>query len=94
MTRNEEIIDFLERRWQDDTHWLDSNCYYFALILKERFPWMKIYYEPVDGHFVAGDGERFYDWVGEYTYGSPILLDEIKVADATWYERIMDQHVK
>ena len=94
MTRHDEIIDFLERRWQDDAKFTKENCYYFAVVLKARFPWLDVYYEPVDGHFVAGDGEHFYDWVSEYTEGSPILFDEIQEADHAWYECIVRDCIK
>lgn len=48
-----KILDFIDRRFGDtDSHWQDGNCYYFALILKDRFPSGKIVYDPVDNHFL------------------------------------------
>lgn len=60
----EEILDFIERRFSIDCHWLDGNCYYFAVILKERFPNAVIYYDVVLGHFCIKIDNNFYDWTG------------------------------
>ena len=62
----EEIKDFINRRFSEDCHWLDGNCYYFAMILKTRFPHLEIVYLPVRGHFMASDGEYCYDYLGAW----------------------------
>ena len=77
----EEILDFIQRRFgQTDANWLNGNCYYFALILCKRFPWLKVYYEPVRGHFLAGTPSRYFDWTGRVRDldSLPILLEEIE----------------
>lgn len=61
-----EVVEFIRRRFKSDSNWLDGNCYYFAVILCERFPIFNIYYAPVAGHFVAGYNGEFYDWRGKY----------------------------
>lgn len=61
----EQILDFISRRFSQNCHWLDGNCYYFAVILKNRFPSGTIYYDVVCGHFIFGINGRFYDWSGE-----------------------------
>lgn len=59
-----KVLDFIHRRFPIDCHWLDGNCYYFALILLDRFPLGKILYDVIDGHFVCEiDGVK-YDWSG------------------------------
>ena len=59
-----EVLEFIHRRFPIDCHWLDGNCYYFALILLDRFPMGKILYDVIDGHFVCQiDGVK-YDWSG------------------------------
>ena len=60
-----EIQEFIQRRFQSDCNWLSGNCYYFSLILKDRFPDGNIYYDVIDGHFVFKYQERYYDWSGE-----------------------------
>ncbi len=59
-----EIIDFIEKRFPKDSNWIDGNCYYFALILKDRFPEGKILYDTIDGHFVTEIDGVNYDWSG------------------------------
>ena len=69
-------------RFSSDCHWTDGNCYYFSLILHSRFPNLQIFYEPILGHFVAGDGAHFYDFNGEFfDYEKLILLDDIAKED-------------
>lgn len=60
----DKIIEFTKRRFPVDCHWLDGNCYYFALILKDRFKNGKVYYDVINGHFVFEYGNKYYDWTG------------------------------
>jgi len=60
-----EILEFIRRRFTTDCHWLDGNCYYFAVILKARFPSGKIFYDVTNGHFVFLTDGKYYDWTGE-----------------------------
>lgn len=58
------VLDFIKRRFPTDSNWLNGNCYYFALILKDRFPDGVILYDVIDGHFVTMIGGVMYDWSG------------------------------
>lgn len=40
-------------------------CYYFCVILRERFPGGVIVYSPLRGHFLYKIGKRLYDVTGE-----------------------------
>jgi hypothetical protein len=60
----EEVIDFIKRRFKKDCDWTCGNCYYFAVILKARFPKGTIYYDVVDGHFVFAYQGELYDYTG------------------------------
>ena len=60
-----DIQEFIQRRFQSDCNWLTGNCYYFSLILKDRFPDGVIYYDVINGHFVFKYLEKYYDWSGE-----------------------------
>ena len=62
---HDELLHFVRRRFQTDCHWLDGNCYYFAVILKDRFPGGKIFYDVINGHFVFWLDGAYYDWAGE-----------------------------
>lgn len=86
-----EILDFINRRWKNrNQSMLDGNCYWFAKILKSRFFFLGIYYMPVEGHFVAGSENKYYDANGEVISDTPkIPLCEIRDTDYEWYDRLM-----
>lgn len=87
---HEEIIDFINRRFSKDCHWCDGNCYWFAVILTQRFPDLDIWYLPVENHFVAGADDVYYDWTGEITPEEDIILwDNMQSYDSLLYERIV-----
>ena len=51
---------------------------------------MAIYYLPIQGHFVVGDGNKYYDWTGKVETGEqPISLEHIRQTDNLWYEKLM-----
>lgn len=84
-----KIKEFIDRRFPKDSNWLDGNCYWFAFILSNAFESLEIYYEPIVGHFYAGDGLNFYDWRGRaHLTNKPLLLDYIKQSDPLWYYRL------
>lgn len=88
--KEREILDFIQRRFPKDGDWTTGNCYWFAVILGNRF-FLEKYYQPKKGHFVAGDGHRFYDWtgrVGDAEDDIPILYDEMWDTDRTWAARL------
>ncbi len=59
-----DVLEFIYRRFKDDCNWTSGNCYYFAKILKARFPEAKIYYDVINGHFLCKIGKYFYDYNG------------------------------
>ena len=92
----DKILEFIHRRFPEDCHWTDGNCYWFAKILCDRFggepKGMEICYDPVPGHFVAYSRgrERAYDWNGYYfPYGELIPLWRICIEDPQWYARLV-----
>ena len=85
-----EVLEFINRRWKKDADWCNGNCYWFAKILCERFSYLSIYYEPIVGHFVACSDTKQYDWLGEYEIDKSLIsLDDIKRLDPTWYNRLI-----
>ena len=85
-----KVLSFIKRRWSKDSDWINGNCYWFALILKERFPLAEIYYLPVEGHFITQIDRNFYDWTGIVQPNEmPIKFSDIKKNDSLWYERII-----
>ena len=84
-----EILNFIKRRWKKDANWLDGNCYWFAVILQNRFPFLEIYYLPIKGHFVCGDGVNYYDWTGVVQLEEiPFLFSDIEQQDSSCFDRI------
>ena len=87
------IKNFIKTRFPIDCNWLNGNCYYFAAILKARFPEGIIYYDVIDGHFVFGYEGKKYDWrglvseEGEHYY---VKWDEFHNYDRLQKFRIME----
>lgn len=88
-----EVLEFIHKRWTKDANWLDGNCYWFAHILISRFPYLEMYYLPIRGHFVVKDTryhDRFYDWTGFVELDEmPIRLEAIAEHEPNWYLRLM-----
>lgn len=86
----ERIVNFIKKRFSTDCKWLTGNCLWFAIILKERFEDLSIYYLPIEGHFVVGYLGNFFDWTGKITPKEiPIPFEEIKRVDPLWYDRLL-----
>ena len=87
----DSVTKFIKRRFSStDANWMNGNCYWFAKILVERFPGLQIYYEPIEGHFVAGMGGHYYDYTGEIQKNHKYLaLQTIATSDPLWYNKLM-----
>lgn len=57
------VLEFINKRFPTDCNWTTGNCYYFALILADRFNG-DIYYDVINGHFITKIQNYFYDWNG------------------------------
>jgi hypothetical protein len=85
-----EILNFIKQRWSIDSNFRTGNCLWFAIILKIRFPSLDIYYLPIEGHFIVGKDNIYYDWSGELELQeTPILFDYIKETDYLWYSHLI-----
>lgn len=64
---NSEVIEFINRRFPEtkdlNNRWLTGNCYYFSLILANRFSGVT-FYDVINGHFVTLIERTFYDASG------------------------------
>ena len=91
----DEVLDFINRRWQKDCDWTNGNCYWFAHILTARFPNLEIFYLPISGHFVAGDGFSFYDWTGQVTLTEKAInWRQLEHDDNLWHGRLVRDCVR
>lgn len=98
---DKEVFSFIDRRFKCDCNWTSGNCYYFALILKDRFSNYnaQLYYDTIDGHFLCMINGSLYDWYGKHSYykdreSSIICWDKFKEYDALQYERIIRDVIK
>ena len=89
-----KVLEFIRRRFPIDCHWLDGNCYYFALILLDRFPMGRILYDVISGHFVCEICGVKYDWNGVVVDDGKAMhkyidWDSFSKYDEFQYSRIM-----
>lgn len=70
-----QVLEFIQRRFPDDCNWVSGNCYYFAVILKARFPESVIYYDVIYGHFVVKIDDVYYDHNGVVDLTDRYLVD-------------------
>lgn len=84
-----QIIDFISRRFPKDCDWLNGNCYHFATILKDVFGG-ELYYDVLLGHFYLCKNDIFYDYNGSHIINTPYLIkwSEFKYYDKHQYDRI------
>lgn len=74
-----------------DGGWTTGNCYWFAVILKERFSG-EIYYDTIAGHFCTKVGESFFDFHGEYhpeDLEATVKWSEFENYDSSQYKRVI-----
>lgn len=94
--QNDEVLEFIRRRFgKCEEIWTDGNCYYFAVILKDRFPQGELFYDVIYGHFVVLIGTNFYDCKGKRRKkGKLIRWDDFEKYDALRYQRIIRDCIK
>lgn len=67
---DDDVLKFINSRFPNarssDANWLTGNCYYFAVILKDRFSTKEptIYYDVIHGHFLTKIDDKLYDASG------------------------------
>lgn len=84
-----EVLEFIKRRFSKDCNWINGNCYYFSIILKERFPNGRIIYDPIIGHFMYLIGNKCYDALGSHKIPDTYYdWNKLKEEDISLYNRI------
>ena len=72
---------------------LYGDCYYFAIIIKERFPNAVIKYLIIDNHFITEINGRLYDIRGDITdiidNSQLITWSDMESYDELLYKRII-----
>ena len=73
---------------------MSGNCYYFALILKERF-YGTIYYLPIANHFVCKIDKDYYDITGKAAMQeTPYRWDEYCITNKKHAARVTRDCIK
>lgn len=91
----DKIEQFIQKRFTKDCNWLNGNCYYFSIILQDRFPNGKIIYEPIDGHFLYKVKNKCYDFLGMHELPSDYYIwDELEAQEPNLYKRIKKDCIK
>lgn len=91
----DSVLEFIHRRFKNDCGWTSGNCYYFAIILKDRFPNGRIYYDVIDGHFIFYYDGKYYDWGGIVkSYGYLVSWDKFDEYDILLKNRIVRDCIK
>jgi len=92
---HDEVLEFINRRFPIDCNWNYENCYYFALILKDRFPGGAIYYDVINGHFSYSYNDNHYDHTGIIKPdGYLVSWDEFDNYDSIQKQRIIRDCLK
>lgn len=88
---NEDILGFINSRFQIDCDWTSGNCFYFAKILETRFPGGTIYYDVIDRHFIYGYKGNYYDYNGivEMNGRKLVAWNRFKEYDINVYKRVI-----
>lgn len=91
----DEVLEFINRRFSDESRWVSGNCYYFAVILKERFNGV-IYYDVIYGHFITKINDKYYDNKGIVNLEERKLVkwDDFDDYDSLQKERIIRDCIK
>lgn len=87
-----EVEEFIKRRFKTDCKWVSGNCYYFSVILKDRFPEGTIFYDVIKGHFMFLYKDQFYDWTGIIPSSECLVeWDSFEKYDSLQKERIVKE---
>lgn len=91
MSDTNMVLDFIRRRFPSDCQWTSGNCYYFAVILKARFPCAVIFYDVIYGHFIVRIGKMYYDHKGVVDMTNRVLVewDKFDAYDVNQRKRIL-----
>lgn len=89
----DEIIDFKNKRFPTDCKWLRENSYYFAVILKARFPAGRIYFDVSNSHFCFRINDKYYDWNGIYVPFFPVNWEYYSEFDPSQYTKITCEYL-
>lgn len=62
----DKVEEFIHKRFKTNCKWMSDNSYYFAVILKSRFPRGTICYDVIEGYFLLYLHGCLYDYKGKH----------------------------
>lgn len=86
----DDINVFIKRFAGAKDTFLNGCCYWFTVILRERFS-AEIYYNPIENHFAGKIGDKLYDVTGEIDSSGFVQWNDYKYVDLVHARRICDQ---
>ena len=86
---DDEVLEFIKRRFPKEANWVSENCYYFAVILNNRFNGT-IYYDVIYGHFVTRIGDSYFDNNGKVDLTDRVLVEWEKFDE---YDSLQKQRI-
>lgn len=91
----ENILQFIRKRFPKKENWLTGNCYYFALILADRFSGT-IYYDKENIHFIVNIQDTYYDWTGiiKPNINNLYNWNHLKLENESMYNKIYLECIK
>lgn len=92
----DEVKEFIFNRFgKYCDYFIETNSYWFAKILCDRFTYLDIYYKPDLKLFVAGFNHKYYNCTGECIfYEEPILLTYIKKTCEFTYNQLVSDYIE
>lgn len=100
---NEELLNFIRRRFPNEELWATSNCYWFAQLLnhwcslKDRYAIRYLVYDVVYEHFYLYYNGWYYDWYGAHESvpngGYDVRWSNFEQYDDLQYDRVIEDYI-
>ena len=88
-----QVINFITEFKSATRLFMEGKCYWFAIILRERFVG-ELYYDPVWNHWACLINDVLYDVTGVVKEGAFSPWPGIFVEDTPHYQRLIDQCIE
>lgn len=86
----QEVLAFIDEFKSATKLFMEGKCYWFAVILKERFSG-QLYYDPIWNHWACLINDKLYDVTGIIQEGMFSPWPGVFIDDTTYYNRLVNQ---
>lgn len=90
---NETVLKFINEFKSAIKLFTEGKCYWFAVILKERFGG-KLYYNPIMNHWACLIEDDLYDATGLIDSTGFYVWPDCVIEDELLYQRLIDQCIE